>query len=228
MGVHDGHRDRLRQSYLEHGLMSMNDINALELLLFYAIPRRDTNEIAHRLLERFGRLEGVFSATAEELQEVEGIGETAAVLLTLIPEIMKKSRISKAREICQIRSSDDAGAYLLPYFLNERDEVLYLLCLDTKRTVICCAEMGRGVVNSVDTGIRRIVEKALKVRASSVILAHNHPDGIALPSREDEVFTRTLYNALETVGIRLEDHIIVAEDDYTSMADTGLLFPRRR
>ena len=228
MGVHDGHRDRLRQSYLEHGLMSMNDINALELLLFYAIPRRDTNEIAHRLLDRFGSLDGVFSAPAEELQEVEGIGENAAALLTLIPEIMKKSRVSKAREIRQIRSSDDAGAYLLPYFLNERDEVVYLLCLDTKRCVISCAEMGRGVVNSVDTGIRRIVEKALKVRASSVIIAHNHPDGIALPSREDEVFTRALYNALETVGIRLEDHIIVAEDDYTSMADTGLLYARRR
>ena len=159
MGVHDGHRDRLRQSYLEHGLMSMNDINALELLLFYAIPRRDTNETAHRLLDRFGSLDGVFSASAEELQEVEGIGENAAALLTLIPEIMKKSRVSKGREIRQIRSSDDAGAYLLPYFLNERDEVVYLLCLDTKRCVICCAEMGRGVVNSVDTGIRRIVEK---------------------------------------------------------------------
>ena len=228
MGVHDGHRDRLRQSYLEHGLMSMNDINALELLLFYAIPRRDTNEIAHRLLDRFGSLDNVFSAPAEELQEVEGIGENAAALLTLIPEIMKKSRVSKVREIRQIRSSDDAGAYLLPYFLNERDEVVYLLCLDTKRCVICCTEMGRGVVNSVDTGIRRIVEKALKVRACSAILAHNHPDGIALPSREDEVFTRALYNALETVGIRLEDHIIVAEDDYTSMADTGLLYARRR
>ena len=228
MGVHDGHRDRLRQSYLEHGLMSMNDINALELLLFYAIPRRDTNETAHRLLDRFGSLDGVFSASAEELQEVEGIGENAAALLTLIPEIMKKSRVSKSREIRQIRSSDDAGACLLPYFLNERDEVVYLLCLDTKRCVICCTEMGRGVVNSVDTGIRRIVEKALKVRACSAILAHNHPDGIALPSREDEVFTRALYNALETVGIRLEDHIIVAEDDYTSMADTGLLYARRR
>lgn len=228
MGVHDGHRDRLRKSYLEHGLMSMNDINALELLLFYAIPRRDTNEIAHRLLDRFGSLDGVFSAPAEELQEVDGIGENAAALLTLIPEIMKKSCVSKAREIRQIRSSDDAGAYLLPYFLNEPDEVVYLLCLDTKRCVICCTEMGRGVVNSVDTGIRRIVEKALKTRSSSVIIAHNHPDGIALPSREDEVFTRALFNALETVGIRLEDHIIVAEDDYISMADTGLLCAHRR
>ena len=223
MGVHDGHRERLRQSFLEHGLSSMNDINALELLLFYAVPRRDTNELAHLLLQHFGSLDGVFSASAEELCEVEGIGAYAASLLTLVPEIMKKSRLSKSREIRQIRSSDDAGEYLLPYFMNERDEVVYLLCLDSKRAVICCAEMGRGVVNSVDTSVRRIVEKALKVKACSVIVAHNHPDGLALPSREDDLFTKCLYNALETVGIRLEDHIIVADEDYISIADTGMM-----
>ena len=223
MGVHDGHRERLRQSFLEHGLSGMNDINALELLLFYAVPRRDTNELAHLLLQHFGRLDGVFSASAEELCEVEGIGAYAASLLTLVPEIMKKSRLSKSREIRQIHSSDDAGEYLLPYFMNERDEVVYLLCLDSKRAVICCAEMGRGVVNSVDTSVRRIVEKALKVKACSVIVAHNHPDGLALPSREDDLFTKCLYNALETVGIRLEDHIIVADEDYISIADTGMM-----
>ncbi len=223
MGVHDGHRERLRQSFLEHGLSGMNDINALELLLFYAVPRRDTNELAHLLLQHFGSLDGVFSASAEELCEVEGIAAYAASLLTLVPEIMKKSRLSKSREIRQIRSSDDAGEYLLPYFMNERDEVVYLLCLDSKRAVICCAEMGRGVVNSVDTSVRRIVEKALKVKACSVIIAHNHPDGLALPSREDDLFTKCLYNALETVGIRLEDHIIVADEDYISIADTGMM-----
>jgi DNA repair protein RadC len=107
--------------------------------------------------------------------------------------------------------------------MNEPDEVVYLLCLDTKRAVICCAEMGRGVVNTVDANVRRMVEKALKVRANSVIVAHNHPDGIALPSREDEIFTRYLFNALETVGIKLEDHIIVADEDYISIADTGMM-----
>mgnify|MGYP002860495702 CR=1 FL=1 len=166
----------------------------------------------------------LFSATVEELCEVDGVGENAAALIALVPEIMKKSRLSKTREIKQIRSSDDAGAYLLPWFMNEKDEVVYLLCLDAKRAVICCAEVGRGVVNSVDANIRRIVEKALKVRACSVIIAHNHPDGLALPSREDDIFTRALYNALETVGIRLEDHIIVADEDYISIADTGMLY----
>ena len=223
MGVHDGHRARLRQSVLEHGLQSMNDISALELLLFYALPRRDTNETAHLLLERFGSLHGVFSAPIEDLREVDGIGDYAAALIALVPEIMKKSRLSKSREIRQIRSSSDAGEYLLPYFMNEQDEVVYMLCLDSKRAVICCAEMGRGVVNTVDANIRRMVEKALKVKACSVIIAHNHPDGIAIPSREDDIFTRCLYNALDTVGIRLEDHIIVADEDYISIADSGMM-----
>ena len=223
MGIHEGHRARLRESFLEHGLQSMHDINALELLLFYALPRRDTNETAHLLLERFGSLHGVFSAPVEELREVDGIGDYAAALIALVPEIMKKSRLSKSREIRQIRSSTDAGEYLLPYFMNEQDEVVYMLCLDTKRAVICCAEMGRGVVNTVDANIRRMVEKALKVKACSVIVAHNHPDGIAIPSREDDIFTRCLYNALETVGIRLEDHIIVADEDYISLADSGMM-----
>ena len=106
--------------------------------------------------------------------------------------------------------------------MNERDEVVYLLCMDAKRAVICCAEVGRGVVNTVDAGVRRIVEKALKVKACSVIIAHNHPSGLAIPSREDDIFTKCLFNALETVGIRLEDHIIVADEDFVSLADTGM------
>ena len=224
MGVHDGHRERMRTTFLEHGLDGMNDINALELLLFYAVPRRDTNETAHLLLERFGTLDKVFAASVEELCEVEGVGEYAASLIALVPQIMKKSLLAKSREKKIIRSSREAGEYLLPYFLNEQDEVIYLLCMDSRRAVICCTEMGRGSVNSVDTSIRRIVEKALRVKACTAIIAHNHPDGLPVPSREDDIFTRALNNALETVGIQLEDHIIVANDRYASVADAGLMF----
>ena len=223
MGMHDGHRERLKETYLENGLDRMNDIQALELLLFYAVARRDTNELAHALLARFGSLDALFHASVEELEEVPGVGRHTAILLTMIPQIMKKSAVSRTGEIHQITSSRDAGRYLIPRFLEEQDEVVLMLCLDNKRSILCCCEMGRGVVNTVNINIRRAVEKALRVKASSVILAHNHPGGLAIPSREDDLVTKNLYNALEIVGIHLEDHIIVADGDYVSMADTGIM-----
>ena len=223
MGVHDGHRERMKESFLAYGLEPMSDIGALELLLYYAIPRRDTNELAHALLDTFGSLDGVFHASPEELKAVPGIGEHAAILIALVPQIVKKSAVSRTREIVQIRSTSEAGAFLLPRFQHEQDEVLLMLCLDARRAVICCCEMARGVVNSVEASTRRIVEKALKVKASAVIIAHNHPSGFAIPSREDDAFTKNLYSSLETVGIRFLDHIIVAGDDYVSLADTGIL-----
>ena len=223
MGVHDGHRERLRARFAEHGLESFNELNALELLLCYAIPRRDTNEIAHRLLDAFGSLSGVFQASMQELTSIPGIGENAATLILMVPQIVKKAHVSKAKETKIIRNSTDAGNYLLPYFLDEPDEIVMMLCLDNKRAVICCREMGRGVVNCVDANIRRMVETALKVKTTTVIVAHNHPNGVALPSREDDDFTRTLYRSLGLLGITLEDHIIVANDEFVSLADSGVM-----
>ncbi len=223
MGIHDGHRERLKQTYLENGLDHMHDVNALELLLFYAVARRDTNELAHALLTRFGSLDGIFHASMKELTEVPGIGEHTAILLTLIPQMVKKSSVSMTGNIRQINSSHDAGMFFLPRFLEEQDEVVLMLCLDSRRSIIKCCEMGRGAVNNVSINTRRVVEKALKEKACSVIIAHNHPRGIAVPSREDDMVTKTLYNALEIVGIRLEDHIIIADGDYYSMADNGMV-----
>ena len=168
--------------FAEHGLESFNELNALELLLCYAIPRRDTNELAHRLLDAFGSLSGVFQASMQELTSIPGIGENAAALILMVPQIVKKAHVSKAKETKIIRNSTDAGNYLLPYFLDEQDEIVMMLCLDNKRAVICCREMGRGVVNCVDANIRRMVETALKVKTTTVIIAHNHPNGVALPS----------------------------------------------
>lgn len=223
MGVHDGHRDRLRARFLEYGLDNFNDLNALELLLFYAIPRRDTNEIAHALLECFGSLEGVFYASERELLQIPGIGTNAAALIRLVPQLMKKSALSRPDRREVIMNSSDAGRYFVPRFMYEQDEVVYLLCLDGQKRVIKCAEMGRGVVNCVETSIRRIVETALKYKSSSVILAHNHPDGLALPSSEDDMVTKQVSTALALVGVSLEDHIIVAGDDFVSFADSGIM-----
>ena len=229
MGIHDGHRERLRARFVEHGLDNFNELNALELLLFYAIPRKDTNVIAHELLERFGTLSGVFDAGVRELIEVKDVGYNTAVLLKLIPEIMRKSLISKEEAFPEIRNSKQAGAFLIPRFRYQKDEFILVLCLDVHKRLISCTEIGRGVVNSVDVNVRRIAEIALKNRASSVIVAHNHPGGCPIPSKEDDYTTQMIYRALEAIQIPLADHIIVANDHIGSYADTGLfhLFARK-
>lgn len=222
MGVHDGHRDRLKSRFAEHGLESFNDINALELLLFYAIPRKDTNVMAHDLVDRFGSLSGVFDASLRELTDVPGIGENTALLIKLVPQMMKKCQLSKVNDIRVFRSSNDLGRFLVPRFMDELDELALLLCLDSRKSLICCRVLNRGVVNAVDITVRRLVELALKNKAASLVLAHNHPEGIALPSREDEAFTRKAGEALRLMGMELVDHIIVAGDRYFSMRDSGL------
>jgi len=229
MGVHDGHRARLKERFLEHELDSFNELNALELLLSYAIPRRDTNVIAHNLLDRFGSLAGVMDASFHELCEVDGIGENAAILIRLIPQMMRKASISETDDMTVIKNSRDAGQYLVPRFMNRKEERLILLCLDARKRIISCTEMSKGVVNAVEANTRKIIETALRCRACSIIIAHNHPSGLALPSKEDDNLTYQLRNSIELVGIKLVDHIIVSGNSFTSYADAGFfeIYKRR-
>ncbi len=223
MGVHDGHRERVKRRFIEQGLDSFDDHLVLELLLFYALPRQDTNEIAHNLMEHFGSLEAVFEATEDELSSVSGIGPNAASLLMLIPEVSRRYMVDKNRDIVIINSSELAGKYLVPRYMHERDEVVFVMCLDAKNKIICCKELFRGAPNSAEISIRKIAELALAKNATNIIISHNHTSGIAIPSIEDERATKHIRNSLMSMGITLTDHIIVAGDDFISMADSGLL-----
>ncbi len=223
MGIHDGHREKKRQQFLQHGLDSFADHEVLELLLFYAIPRKDTNPIAHALMDRFGSLDAVLSAPVEELCRVKGVGESAAALLKLIPQVYRRSRIAAAERERVLNSSQRAGDYLLELFTGETAEVLYELCLDRKGKLLACRRVGEGGVSSINVDLRKIVENALLTGASGVILSHNHPSGIALPSADDCAATVRVKEALKTVGLVLVDHIVVADGDYVSMADSGQL-----
>lgn len=223
MAVHDGHRSRLKERFTAYGLDNFNDLNVLELLLFYAIPRRDTNELAHALLEHFGSLDAVFEASFHELRAVPGIGDNAAALITLVPEIAKRCAVSRTRNLTCFTSSTQAAQYLLPRLGSEKAEKALLLCLNPQKQLICCTEVGSGVVDSVNLNVRLVVESALKARASSVILAHNHPSGNPTPSRDDELITRRIREALQLVEITLDDHIIIGGQSYFSFTDSGLL-----
>lgn len=224
MSIHDGHRERLKQLFRLDGLDNFSDIQVLELLLFYAIPRKDTNPIAHALLDQFGSLSQVLDAPAEELAKIPGMGENSATFLTLTTALCRRYQVDRAMNVKILSSIDKCGQYLVPFFHGRRNETVFLLCLDAKCKVLCCREIGEGSVNSAGVPIRRIVETALGVNATTVILAHNHPSGIAVPSGEDAQTTKRVAAALRTVDIILADHIIVADEEFVSMVQSGYRF----
>ena len=221
MSIHEGHRQRLKERFRKEGLDHFEEHQVLELLLFYCIPRVDTNPIAHALLERFGSLARVFEAPVEELEKVPGIGHNTAVFLSLVMASGRYYQVSCATRNVILRTVEECGKYLLPLFYGKRNEIVYLLCLDAKCKVLTCKMLGEGSVNSAGVPVRRIVETALAANATSVILAHNHPSGVAVPSDADVQTTRRVAVALDAVEIGLLDHIVVADDDYVSMAQAG-------
>lgn len=207
---------------MRDGLDSFEEHQVLELLLFYAIPLRDTNQIAHDLINRFGSFANVLEAPPEELMEVDYVGENAVTLIKMVTELSRRYAMSCAQRNVQLTTIEECGAYLLPRFYALQRETVYLLCMDSKCQVISCEKVGEGSVNSAGVSTRTIVEKALKANAVSAILAHNHPGGLAIPSREDIMTTRRVARALDAVSVRLVDHIIVADDEWVSLVQSSL------
>ncbi|HCC34135.1 MAG TPA: hypothetical protein DEQ02_00250 [Ruminococcaceae bacterium] len=222
--AHEGHRDRLRERFLKEGLDSFEKHNILELLLFYSIARRDTNETAHRLIGAFGSLSAVLDAPYEELVKIKGISENTACLLKMIPGLSRAYQDDKynSGELI-VNSTEAAGDYLLHKYIGINHEVTSLLSMDGKGAVRNWSVVSEGSVNAAEVSTRKVVEIALRHNATSVIIAHNHPSGIALPSRQDIATTEKLVKALDAVGIFLVDHIILADGDYVSMADSESL-----
>lgn len=226
MGMHDGHRQRKKNQFRLTGLDSFADHEVLELLLFYAIPRQDTNPIAHRLLDRFGTLDGVFKASTSELEKVEGMGESAATLIKLLFPVCRRVRTSALENEVVLHDYSAIGGYFMNHFYGEKNEVFYMACLDPKGKLIRCVRLDDGAPNSVAVSTRKIVENAIETGACSVVLAHNHPSGHATPSPEDVSVTREVRRALEAISVNLLDHVVVAEDEYISMAESGLFYGR--
>lgn len=224
---HDGHRVRLKRRFLKAGLDDFESHNVLELLLFYSIPRKDTNPIAHRLIDYFGSLSAVFDAKPEELMQVEGITENTAVLLSMIPQVSRKYLEEKADAMNAVGGILDIGTYVLPKFVGRNIETVMLLGLDNKNRVISCGIIAEGESTSARISKRRLMEEAIRSKATRAVLAHNHPMGFAIPSVEDVHMTGEAYSLLKPIGIELIDHIIIAGDDFVSMAASGIYFDKK-
>ena len=216
--MHEGHRKRHKERYLQGGLEGFKDHEVLELLLFYSIPRRDTNKIAHMLIERFGSLNAVFDANPADLMNTEGIGEQSAVLLSLVPAIARRYEIAAIGERPQLDSTAKAGSYAVALLKGIPVERFYLICLDAQCCVTCPALLQEGTINQAAVYPRMVVEAALRHHAHSVIIAHNHPGGALKPSKADIRVTRAVMDAVKPLGIDVLDHIIVTNRGYYSFA----------
>lgn len=225
MSIHAGHRQRLKERFLKEGLDSFQDHEVLELLLFYCIPRRDTNLLAHELISRFGSFAAVLEAQPRELKKVPGVGESVVTFLSLLKNTERYYRVNRQDCFEPLTTIEQCGQFLIPYFRHARNETVYLLCLDAKCKVLCCREIGQGSVNSAGISVRKIVEVALGANATTVVLAHNHPSGIALPSGEDVQTTRRIAAALDAVEVTLADHLVFADGDFVSMLQSGYYRP---
>lgn len=221
MGLHDGHRKRLKEQFLNHS-DGFHDHQLLELLLCYAIPQGDVNGLAHRLLDQFGSLAGVLDARPEALEQVPGVGEHTAVLLKLIPVLSGRYQADRAGMGTILDSTQAAGQYLRPYFSQgARYEMAYLVCLDGKYKVLGCHKLDEGTVNAAEITPRKMVEIVLAHNATAAILAHNHLSGLALPSNADLMSTQQLRAILRSVDVELLDHLIFTDDDMVSLKDSG-------
>lgn len=221
--IHAGHRQRMLETYLRTGLEGFSDVEALELLLGYAISRRDVNPIAHALLREFGDLSRVLNAPIAQLTKVHGVGERTAALIHLVAQLWSRSEASRYGNSVFLRSVGEIGSYLSPKSVGLREERAWLLSLDAKCKVIECRELCRGAVNAVNLPFRKLVEAALLANATSVVLAHNHTTGTLIPSLDDVEYTRDASRALQLVDVILSDHVILCDGSYLSMRASHMM-----
>ena len=216
--LHKDHRQRVRSRYLSEGIGSMADHNIMELLLFFGIPYKDTNGIAHELVERFGDLNGVLDAPVEELMRVDGIGENAAALIHLTRDIAFKYNENKTQEKVTLATEERIGEFLSLKYAGETREIIYMLFVDSHGKIARCIKVCEGSPESVSVDNRLIVEAAVRNDARDIIIAHNHPNGFAVPSTADVRATRDTIPLLKAIGINLVDHVIFADGECFSMA----------
>lgn len=215
----EGHRERAKENFIKNG-KTLQDHHLLELLLFYSIPRRDVKPIAYNLINRFGSFENVFNADIESLCEVEGVGENTAVLISLVAAINKRRSENKNNDVKRLTNSKDAAEYAKNILRENKVEKLLLITLDNDLKIIGNHIVSEGSVNTAKINAHKLVSYIIKDNASCVIIAHNHPEGNANPSIEDINFTVEILSVLRSIGIHLNDHIIVGENEVTSMALT--------
>lgn len=218
--IHAGHRERLRERYREAGLDHFADHEILELLLGYTILQKDTNPIAHQLIEQFGSLRGVLEAGEEKLERVNLVGPTTAFFLAMLPDITRRYHEQLANPEPRLMTPEQCISFFLPRFIGRKKECILAAFLDETKRLIDYASIGQGYNNTVHLHAPTLLHEAKKRGCRYVVLGHNHFTD-AVPSLEDIAVTRTARATLLTGGIGLLDHVIVCGSNATSMVESG-------
>ena len=217
-GQHNGHRQRMKERLLTGGLSSFSDHEIIEMLLYYAIPYRDVNELAHTLTARFGGWTGVLGANYDDLVAVPGVTPHVATLLVLSGQAARRYHTDMTGMVTQLFSLNDIIRYVVPHFLGARDERVLMVSMDNKRKLLNTTFVFEGSVNSSQFNIRQAVQQALRDNATQIVLAHNHPNGYAFPSEADIRTTQYIAKVLAPLEVKLIDHLVVSEGDCLCMS----------
>ena len=221
---YEGHRERLRKRFEKSGFQGFHDYEVLELLLTFVLPRIDTKPVARELLYKFKNLSGVLNADIKELQKVKGIKERSAQFLNILSATISYYFQEKAKTgQIQFTNLNDLIIYLKAILKGKKNEVMYVIYLNSQNKLIYAENLSEGTVSETVVLPRKIVENALKQNATTVIIAHNHPGGLAEPSDKDNIMTEQIKNALKTVNITLQEHIIISDEGYFSYRKNGIL-----
>ena len=215
--LHTDHRKRMKARFLETGLDKFNDHEKLEFLLYYALPRMDTNPLGHELLNTFGSISAVFDASVEDLCKVKGVSEHTSILIKMIPQLARAYMCDLERERKTLSSFCEAGEYFSARFIGSSTEEFYVVFLDNSMRIIDCVNMSKGDINSTQVSMRKLISKAISTNASCVMMAHNHPGGVAIPSNNDLNVTNSCRMALEMVGVKLVEHFVIAGENYVGI-----------
>ena len=214
--IHSGHRQRMREQALKNGIEGMHEHQVLEYLLSFVIPQKDTNKLAHTLINKFGSLAGVFEADINELRKVNGIGNVASQFLFTFREFYYYYQRNKASHKSKIVNTGAAKEYFKPILVGKVVEELHIACIDTQNNVVHTEKLAQGSSTEVEVGIRKITELLIKNNCNSFVIAHNHPNGKCTPSEEDKKFTKALVLSSLLNKMKMLDHIIIGDDDIYS------------
>ncbi len=224
---HSGHRQRMRERYTKQGLDGFAQHEALELMLFYAIPQKNVNPLAHALIDRFGSLHGVLNATPRQLMQVDGIGEYAATFLSLFASVPKLAEATRTSKHVQLNKRQVAVNYCARLLRGEKRELFYAICLNGQMETIGDVLIARGSLSDVPAYPRVVLDAVLTHNAHGVILCHNHPGGTLVPSQADLDATATLLHLLSEVEVTLVDHMIISDSGALSMVRNHFINQQR-